>query len=228
MRTLAAIVSLALASAAAAADPAPAPDAPGTPPATGAPPAPAPAEVYGKASGLLPGFLIGPSLHLLPIPSVVGVGMEARILDTLGVALDYNLIPSVGVPGAESADAKMEYRDLSGAVRWFPWRRAFYLGAALGTRTFKATATDTATGLRGTAEVTSTYLAPEIGWRWIWPSGFFLGMDLGYQVILSSKETFDLPASLDPVDKQDLEDAANDLGKIGFPILSLLQLGWYF
>jgi hypothetical protein len=28
-------------------------------------------------------------------------------------------------------------------------------------------------------------------------------------------------------DRQDLEDAANHLGKIGFPIVSLLQLGFY-
>ena len=53
-------------------------------------------------------------------------------------------------------------------------------------------------------------------------------MDLGYQIILSNKLTFDLPILVPAEDRKDVQDAANDLGKIGFPIVSLLQLGWYF
>jgi hypothetical protein len=53
------------------------------------------------------------------------------------------------------------------------------------------------------------------------------GIDLGYQIITSTKSTFDLPPGMSAQDRQDLEDAANHLGKIGFPIVSLLQLGFY-
>jgi hypothetical protein len=237
MRKLVAVTSLALASLAAAAEPsspaaAAAPDttapvAPAAAPVAPAAPAAPAATPYGKASGLIPGVLVGPKLALLPIPSVYGVGLEARILNSIGLTLDYGAWPSTKIPNAENADAKMEYRDLNAAVRWFPWSRRFYLGAAFGTRSFKASATESTTGLLGKTEVKSSYFAPEVGWRFIWSSGFFMGLDLGWQIITSTTSTFDLPAGMPAQDKQDLKDAADHLGKIGFPILSLLQLGFY-
>jgi hypothetical protein len=72
-----------------------------------------------------------------------------------------------------------------------------------------------------------TPVAPEMGWRFIWASGFFMGIDLGWQIITSNQATFDLPAGMPAADRQDLSDAADQLGKTGFPILSLLQIGWY-
>jgi hypothetical protein len=228
---LAAVASLALASTAAATEAeASAPQAP--PPA--AAPAPVPVRVlsgapqpYGKPSGLFPGVVIGPKLALAPFPSVWGVGLEARILNTFGITLDYSAVPSIKVPNAENADARMEYRDLNAAVRWFPWSERFYLGAAFGTRTFQARATESITGLVGTVEVKSTYVAPELGWRFIWSSGFFMGIDLGWQIITSDTSTFGLPAGMPAQDQQDLKDSAHQFGKTGFPIISLLQLGWY-
>jgi hypothetical protein len=78
-------------------------------------------------------------------------------------------------------------------------------------------------------EATSRYLAPEIGWRWMWESGFFLGLDLGWQFILSPRTSVDVPANAFPPDKlKDYTDLANKLAAQGFPVLSLLQLGWYF
>ena len=110
---------------------------------------------------------------------------------------------------------------------WFPWSQRYYVGAAFGTRTFQATATESITGLLGKVEVKSTYIAPEIGWRFIWESGFFMGIDLGWQIITSDTATFDIPAAMPPQDKQDLVDAADDIGKTGFPVVSLFQVGFY-
>jgi hypothetical protein len=222
MRRLIALMSFALASAALAAEPAspaPAPEA--------APAAAQTAAPYGKADGLIPGVLVGPKLALLPVPSLCGVGVEARILNSVGLTLDFGLLPSTDIPNAANADAKMEFKDLNAAVRWFPWSQRFYLGAAFGTRTFKARATESTTGLLGKAEVKSTYVAPELGWRFIWSSGFFMGIDLGWQIITSTKSTFDLPAAMNAQDQQDLKDAADELGKLGFPIVSVLQVGFY-
>ncbi len=226
MRMLAAALSVAFATGALAAEPVAASAGAPTVPATAGAPSPispeAPAR-YGKSSGLVPGLLIGPKLSLITLPAP-GFGLDARIGSAFGLSLDLNLIPTVAVGDA----AKVSYRDVSGAARWFPFRGSFYLGAALGSRTFKASVRDETSGALAKAEVTSTYLAPELGWRWIWSSGFFLGMDLGYQIILSNKLTFDLPILVPAEDRKDVQDAANDLGKIGFPIVSLLQLGWYF
>lgn len=220
MRMLVALVTFALASGASADDLA----APAGPAAA---PAPAPASAiapatpgYGKPSGLLPGMVIGPKLHLIGVPP--GFGLEARIANTFSLSVDYTLIPTTAL-----SDVKASYGDFSGAARWYPWHASFYLGAAFGTRTFKAKVTDSTSGETASAEVASTYLAPEIGWRWIWSSGFFLGMDLGYQIILSDKTTLVIPLAVDPSSKKDVTDAADHIGKIGLPILSLLQIGWY-
>jgi hypothetical protein len=224
-RTLAPLLSLALASVALADDPAPAvPLAPPGVSAEAPPPAPIAAvspEPYGKR-----GVLIGPKLSLIALPP--GLGLEARLFDTLGISVDFNFIPSVKVSKDSTKDSRAKYADLSVAARWFPWHRSFYLGASLGTRDFKASAHDNLTLETASAEVTSTYIAPQLGWRFIGKSGFFYGIDLGYQIILSSTQTFVLPASTDPEQEQDLRRAANDLGQLGFPILTLVQFGWYF
>ena len=230
MRMLAALLSLAVATHALAADPEPA-ALPG-PAAPAATPAPAPglsAPRYGKPEGLIPNTVIGPKLAILPIPGVYGLGLEAKFLSFVGVGVDYNAFPTVKL-----GDVKAGYSDLSFNARVFPWKGSFYLGAAVGSRSFMAKATDSFSGQEIKVDVKSTYLAPEIGWRFVWTSGFFMGIDLGYQIVISPKTTLtlpNLPASLvsqiNQTDKKNVEDAGNQIGKIGLPIISLLQLGFY-
>lgn len=220
MRILAALLSLAFTSAAVAAEPAAA--ATGVPGANAAPPALSAPAPYGKPEGLIPGMVIGPKLAILPVPGVFGVGLEARVLNLVGVGVDYNLFPTI-----KAGDVKVGFHDLSVAGRVFPWKGRFYLGAALGQRSFLAKATDSLSGQEAKVEVKSTYLAPELGWRFVWGGGFFMGIDLGYQIILSPKTTLTAPAAVDPTTRKDVEDAGREIGKIGLPILSLLQLGFY-
>jgi hypothetical protein len=198
--------------------------------------------------GLIPGFRIGPKLAVLPVPGLVGFGLEARIKETVTLSADFGLLPEVSIPGISESnvqsggtsatttitDGKVSYQDLSFAARWVPWRGAFHLGAAYGQRTVKASAKGTATsgGITAsgvaTLEAKSSYLAPELGWRWIWQSGFFMGLDLGWQFVLSPQAHVDVPAAaFAPGKVQDYTDLANRLASQGFPVLSLLQLGWY-
>jgi hypothetical protein len=226
MRMLAALLSFAFTSAALAAAPASAQTGGmiGVPGASA--PAPDAAEApYGKPSGLLPGMVIGPKLAILPVPAVYGLGLEAKFGNLVGVSLDYSAWPNL-----KSGDVTLGYDDISVAARLFPWRGRFYLGAALGQRSFFAKGVEATTGQTVKVDVKSTYLAPEIGWRFVWTSGFFMGIDLGYQIVLSPKTTLSVPAAAavaDPGLKKDVEDAGDNLGKIGFPIISLLQLGFY-
>ena len=227
MRLLAALLSVAFTTAALAADPA----SSGAPTADVAAPATAPAltpvahqpAAYGKPEGLLPGMVIGPKFALVPVPGLFGLGLEAKFQNLVGVGLDYNFFPSTGV-----GNVKIGLSDLSFAARVFPWRSRFYLGAALGQRSFWGTASDRVTGQEIKVEVKSTYVAPELGWRFVWGSGFFMGIDLGYQVVLSPSMTLTLPpGTIDATDKKDVEDAGKQIGKVGLPIISLLQLGFY-
>lgn len=231
MRTLAALLSFALASAAVAAEPAalPGPASPAAAPASsGAIPAPAPVAaepVYGKPSGLIPGVVLGPKFALLPVPYAFGVGLEARFANQYGVGVDYNWIPSIGF----GDQVKVGFNDISLNARIFPWKARFYLGAALGQRNFFAKVEDSLSRQELKVEVKSTYLAPEIGWRFVWGGGFFMGIDLGYQIVLSSDTTLKIPGvPVDVTDQKNVQDAGDELGKIGLPIISLIQLGYYF
>ena len=210
-----------------------------------APAAPATPAASAPATGLIPGVRIGPKLSVLPAPALFGVGLEARIKDTVGLSVDYGLLPELHVPSFsdstsapgvsnEISNGRFSYQDLSFAARWIPWGGSFHLGAAYGIRTFKASATGTATSsglsVSGVASLrsTSTYLAPELGWRWIWSSGFFMGLDLGWQLVLSQKTSVDVPSDAFTTSKiQDYQDLANKLASTGLPVVSLLQLGWY-
>ncbi len=179
---------------------------------------------YGKTQGVIPGVLLGPRLNLVALPP--GVGVEARMLgNALGLSLDFGFVPGTTIGGAS-----VSWNDLSLGARYYPWSARFYLGARLGSRSFSASAEDSSTGitLKAKASVTSTYLAPELGWRFMWESGFFMGIELGYQVILSTSATFDIPGGVDPTKQKDVRDAADQIGKIGLPILTLVQVGWYF
>ena len=177
---------------------------------------------YGKTQGAIPGILLGPKLNLVALPP--GIGLEAKLLgNSLGLSLDLGLVPSVTISNASDS-----WIDLNLGARYYPWRARFYVGAAVGGRSFSATATDTAKNLQAKATVTSFYLAPEIGWKFVWDGGFFLGIDLGYQIIISANTTLDIPSGVDPAKSKNVTDAADKIGKIGLPVLTLLQLGYFF
>jgi hypothetical protein len=189
---------------------------------------------------------IGPKISVLPLPGLIGVGLEARLKDTVTLSVEYGLLPEFHVHGVETSsdgsgttstisDMAVSYRNLAFGARWIPWHRAFHLGLSYGQRSVKATAKGTVTsgGLStsgvATVEATSSYLAPELGWRWMWESGFFLGLDLGWQFIVSPSSRVDVPKNAFPAGKlKDYTDLANQVAEQGFPVLSLLQLGWYF
>jgi hypothetical protein len=192
-------------------------------------PAPAPAAQaegapYGKVSGIIPGMVIGPKLNLLTLSP--GIGIEAKIGGQLGVSVDYGLWPQTTMAGDE-VDVTIDMKDLRAGVRYFVTGKAFFVGAEIGRRTFTFEATNTV-GDYANLDVVSTYVAPEIGWRFVQPSGLFFGFDLGYQIMLSSKNT--LKSNLIPSaqTRQDVEDAGDALGKAGLPVLGLLSLGYFF
>jgi hypothetical protein len=221
MRTLAAALVLAVAT------PALAQQLGGGPRPTGPAASPiAPVEAapgYGKTEGLIPGMLIGPKLSLVAAPNP-SIGLEAKLLDNrLGLSFDYDLLPDI-----DMMDVEVGYTDWNLAAKWYPWQRSFFVGAAFGRRSFHASAKDAVSGYEARAEVSATYFAPQIGWRWVWNSGFFMGMDLGYQLMLSTKVTVKAGDVSLTSETEDVQAAADDLGTIGLPIVSLLQVGYFF
>ena len=185
---------------------------------------------YGKTQGVIPGvpLLFGPKLSLaLPVPSV---GLEVKFANLIGASFDYGFFPDISVSGVTAGFPSGWHAD----ARLYPFRGAFFLGAALGQRSLRASYTTTVAPfgqITPTSTLDVTYLAPEIGWRWVYESGLFMGVELGWEFVLSFKRTdssevqaLRQAGGLDP----NLDKAINDYGNAGLPHVALFQIGYFF
>jgi hypothetical protein len=171
-----------------------------------------------KSSGLIPHVLIGPDLSLLSLPSP-GIGIEARLWQIVGLSIAYGFIPQVGI-----SDVEVKYRMWQGTVKLYPFRGTFFIGAIAGA--YKFTASETTGGQRVETNISSTILGPQLGWRWIFSSGFFTGLDLAYGFALKYDSTLTPPIGSGTI--ADIKKNADDVLQHGLPVLGLLHLGWFF
>jgi len=170
-----------------------------------------------KESGLIPGVLIGPRLSLLALPTP-SLGAEAKIVRYLGVSFDYGFLPKVTV-----SDLSVKYKMWNVAARVYPFGRTFFVGAVYGHYGLDGAAVN-GTGA-GSARVSSTFLGPQIGGRWIQPGGFFTGVDLSWGFPL----TFTSEASQDASGRTlDFKQNAEKYLKHGIPFLGLVSFGYLF
>src|SRR6185436_589060 len=89
-----------------------------------------------------------------------------------------------------------------GRLRWHPFRGAFFIGSAFGYQKINAdTSKDMPIGAPVNASVplnialqtSGAYIMPHFGWLWGFASrGFFMGLDLGAQIPINSKNSFDV------------------------------------
>ncbi len=176
-------------------------------------------EGYGKTEGIIPGVVFGPKLSI--VAENPGIGVEAKIENRVGIAFDYGYVPDTSIQSV-----KIGWSDPSVALKVYPFAGRFYVGAAYGQRSFRARARDDV-GLEVGAKVTTTYVAPQLGWNVVWKSGFFMQWDLGYQLVLSHSAHLDIPIAADPGTTKDVDDATRRIGKTGLPVIGLLRLGWF-
>jgi hypothetical protein len=170
-----------------------------------------------KESGLIPGMLVGPRLSLLALPTPT-LGAEAKILRYLGVSFDYGFLPKITV-----SDLSVKYDMWNIAARVYPFGKTFFLGAVYGHYGLDGAATN-GTGA-GSARVSSTFLGPQIGGRWIQPSGFFTAVDLawGFPLSFSSEATPDASGKT-----LEFKQNAEKYLQHGVPFLGLVSFGYLF
>ncbi len=178
-----------------------------------------------RTEGIIPGVLFGPkATATLLFPPSVMVGAELRIIGYIGASFEYGVFP-------RSQDLSNYHLEVaanwSAGLRWYPWRGAFFVGAVLGAYDLSASQPGGASGQPTTTlKVSSMYLGPQIGWKWAWDFGLFLGLNLGYGFSLNYE------SSLTPTaaggDLQTAKDNADKYLKPGVPVLTLLELGWLF
>ncbi len=185
-------------------------------------------EKYGKTEGLLGDIIVGPKLTLFGGPVPFRVGLEAKWQNLVGLSFDYGFFPTLSF---SSVSVGLKGWNLAGKV--YPWKRGFFVGVGIGGQTFTGSKTDTTINDTLTVDMKTTYILPQIGWRWVTVSGFFWGMELGAQIPMSTTTTAthsDPTVAATPQATQlstDVTDKANTFGNKTIPAVALLQFGYF-
>ena len=169
-----------------------------------------------KVSGLIPGILIGPRLSVaVPTPTF---GAEVKILRYFGASFDYGFFPTLNISGVD-----VSYSMWNVAARVYPFGDVFFVGAVYGHYGVEASAT-VAQGT-GSVRASSDFLGPQIGARWIQPSGFFFGVDVAWAFPLA----YSSEASPDPSGTTtSVKVTADRYLRNGIPLVGLVSVGWMF
>ncbi len=186
---------------------------------------------YGKKSGVIPNFVFGPKATLLGTPVPFRIGAETKWDNFLGASFDWGFLPNISF-----SNVSVKLNGWNVAAKIYPWKSAFFVGLAMGSQTFTGSQTGTVLfqPTTVTTVVSSTYVAPQIGWRWVWSSGFYFGMELGVQIPLSTSAatTSDKPSLAGQPEylliQSQINDKANTYAKNPFPHFGLVQIGYYF
>jgi hypothetical protein len=169
-----------------------------------------------KESGWIPGVLIGPRLSVaVPTPTF---GVEVKVLRYFGASFDYGFFPKLNISGVD-----VSYSMWNVAARVYPWGDAFFVGVVYGQYGVEGSAT-VAQGT-GAVRASSNFIGPQIGARWIQPSGFFFGIDLAWAFPLG----YTSAASPDPSGTTvSVKETMDRYLKAGIPLAGLVSVGWFF
>lgn len=179
------------------------------------------------------GFLVG----VVSFPRPVNVELTAKPNDWFAVGVGFSMIPKIKVSNGAG-----EMSAFNAVGRIFPFGGSFYVGAAAGRQSLSLEAEDTVQGQRvtATAEHGTLFLTPQVGWLFVWDSGFTLGINVGAQLSLSSTPKVrvrnDSGIEVDPTEvgpdaedmRENVQTAGKYLARYPLPTFDLLKLGFLF
>jgi hypothetical protein len=154
--------------------------------------------------------------------------------------------------GSSPVDLGVGAIDIKG--RWHPFGGAFFLGLGLGYQTLSGRMTSTiqATDTGGTTRsietnidlaIGSPYLTPHLDWYWTFGTGFVLGFDLGWQIPIAPRTSFDITTNNNIANvaisiiqatqqykdlEADIQKVGNALGRQSLPMVTVIRVGWMF
>ncbi len=177
-----------------------------------------------RTSGLIPGVLIGPkATATLLFPPAVMVGAELRVIGYIGASFEYGVFPrNLTVQGYTGQSTTW-----SAGLRAYPFKGAFFVGVVFGRYdvTLSQAVASYPVPQTATLNVASTYLGPQIGWKWTWDFGLFLGLNLGYGFSLDYQSSL-TPTGIQGTNLTSVKENADKYLKTGIPILTLLEIGF--
>ncbi len=177
----------------------------------------------GGENGLLGPVRIGPMLGA-GFPGFMTVGANARIAKLIGLGVNYGYSPEVTVSSMSVSAWNME-----GYARLYPFKSPFFIGAGVGTQ--KLSGKTSQSGGTAAGSVTTTYVAPTLGFMWTWDFGLAVGFDVGVQIPVSNTRQYDATFAGIAVPDSELKDLDDTLKKIGttpIPVVNALRVGFLF
>lgn len=171
-------------------------------------------------------------LSPLGLPWPAQLGAEARI-NEITYGASYGLLPVIGF----NSGIKVNSTNINLTANYNPWKNNFYTGLGLGYYQATGYQNQNLSGndVKFIAVVNTTYLYPHLGWRWKWPSNWFVSLELGLVVPVNSKTTnqADAPFVVSQTDfykqeKQRIEDEVKKYTQQILPQITLLNIGYEF
>jgi hypothetical protein len=189
-------------------------------------------------------FRIGPLVGV-GVPSLVSLGLTAKVTRYVGLGVNIGLIPTVQVP--LYGEATLSYREYDVYARIHPFGGGFFLGSGIGyervTGSFSRTMNVPAISgyssaqqfnLESNATVTSLVLTPKLGYLHTTDAGFMIGIDAGAQVPIAASETSlstnipaAVPATYTDAATAEVESTLRRVGQQVIPTLNI-TMGWLF
>lgn len=167
------------------------------------------------------------------LPHFAQAGFERRISGKYGFHGLYGFFPETKVA---SAKVRMDTYEIGG--EWFPYQDSFFFGLALGDQIISANKKQDVLSFPIEAKISlaTYYLTPKLGWRWVKPSGWVFGFDLGWQFALNATTSVDTEGIPELVKTsaqykgvvKEVQDSGEKYGTIGLPAITLLHVGYLF
>ena len=183
--------------------------------------------------GVLGPVSLGPIVSVVGFPTLARGGIETRFLGFGGFAIDYGILPQFSI-----SNIKLALNSFRVVAKLYPFQGAFYVGGGFGSQAFAGETDTTISGvpINIKVNIASTILTPQIGWLWgSQNGGFFYGMELGAQVVLSSSVAVETNALAAIKALSAYTDAENSIKTQGttlaqttLPFVSMIQFGYLF
>jgi hypothetical protein len=169
-------------------------------------------------------FSITPSVNLLDFPHPFDGAVELVFSEAIGIKYSQSFRPHGNIDGDK---ADIDNRSI--AIRSYSGGGPFWFGLAYGHHEINVQRNDQVNGFDTNiyASVESDYVSPMIGWKWVYDSGFTVGVELGWIFPFNSKSDVNADEQYRQ-QRSDAQDQAEKYGKNGLPTVSLLELGWTF
>lgn len=189
--------------------------------------------VHDKSDKVKP-ISVTPSLNLLNFPHPAEAAVEVIFSKAFSIKYSKSLEPSFKVDGSEA-----DLDNQSFGIRAYPGQGAMFFGLAYGKHEVNANRYENINGFDTNiyAHAEAEYVTPSVGWKWVYESGFTVGLEFGWLFPFNGNAQVSSNQDLNPLvngndeyqqNRRDVEDAARKYVNNGLPSIGLLEIGWTF